>query len=159
MKKIITFVLAIILLIGIEGSGNMENNVRSMKGKNVFTVRKTFQNDIILNLEFLFAFKNDDKIIVLIAENSTIIAETVFDGNGKLLSSDGVVPLESDMFTTSNIETVQEMEDAFGTPHVDIGSGATLPTYIIDDGRVATYHIYNNDIIKRTIYSLIDETV
>ena len=97
MKKIIAFVLAIILLIGIEGSGNMENNVRSMKGKNVFTVRKTFQNDIILNLEFLFAFKNDDKIIVLIAENSTIIAETVFDGNGKLLSSDGVVPLESDI--------------------------------------------------------------
>ena len=158
MRKIV-IVLATILLIGIGGGGNMENNGLPLKGENVLTIRKTFQNDMILNLGPLFAFKNEDRIIVLITENSAVIGEAVFDENGQLLSSDGVVPLASDAFTTTNIETAQEMEDAFGNPHVDIGSGATIPTYIVDDGRVVTYHIYNNNIINQTIYLLIDETI
>ena len=48
------------------------------------------------------------------------------------------------------------MEAAFGNRHADIGSGAEIAAYIIDDGRIVTYHVRDNDILKETVYSVID---
>ena len=163
MKKIAAFVLGAIVLaaalyVGIERGGNMQRETQSMKGESVFDIRKTFRNDMTLYLGPLFAFEDDDKIVVLRAEaeNDIINGEVVFDKNGKLLISSGVTPLASDIFATAIIHSVQDMEAAFGNRHADIGSGAEIAAYIIDDGRIVTYHVRDNDILKETVYSVID---
>lgn len=152
----IAIVAFLLVLICVGGVFWMNGSNSSMVGQKVDDVRKKNRNDIILDASCLLAFKNSHGYTVVITNNEIVTAEIKYDKEATLVSKKGVDPLNAVVFEAGKPQTMQDMVNLFGSPHVDVGSGAYLPTYILDDGRIITYRMNEDNVVGSTIRFILD---
>lgn len=155
-KRIIVMIVFVLFLVCIGGVIRMSKSNSSMIGQKVIDIRKKCKNSIVMDVNCLLICKNDDGYVLNLTNNETIIAEAIYNKAGMIIAQDGFAPLRADVFDHGTPQTVQDMEEIFGYPHIDVGSGAYLPTYILDDGRIVTYRVNNDEIVGVIIKQILD---
>lgn len=157
MKRVM-IIVTICALTGILIGGVfwMNNTKPMLIGENVFEIREKLRDDIILDVNVLLVLKMSNGRSVCVTDGNTVIAEIKYAESGEMISKNRIYPLKTSVFDTSSPKTVRDMEDLFGTPHCDIGCGAYLPTYILEDGRIVTYNTNADVITGDTIRQIFD---
>ena len=156
MKRIVLITVLGLALVFAGGVLWMNNNNSSAIGQKVVDMREKHKNDIIIDANCLLTFENVDGYTVCVTNNDSVIAELKYDEVGMLVYKMGLDPLEASVFEAGVPQTGRDMMDLFGNPHIDVGSGVYLPTYILDDGRLVTYCMNGNTIVSSTVQSMLD---
>ncbi len=155
-RTIVLIAVCILLSICIGCVLWISNGSSTMVGQKALTIRKELGKDIIWDANCLLVLKLSNRRIICVTNNGTVVAEIRFDDAGTIISENGISPLKASLFDTSCPKTAQDMTSIFGNPHADIGSGVYLPTYILDDGRIVTYHMNGDNIVENTIKFVFD---
>lgn len=93
----------------------------------------------------------------LISEDGIKVTSSArFNCEGKIIAVMGVEVLE---ITKNEIEipdSINEMMELYGEPHVDIGSGFYIPCYILSDASILVFYTTDERVTDMRVYSYLN---
>lgn len=133
MKKILVTVL---ILLSAFFVGCTQNN-GIMPGKSIKAINEKYTPTICFN--FLSVFKIEDKYRVVIHDDYVIEKTVDFSSDREYSDMHGLIPVKIENLKTYLNLSIDEIEKELGEPHVDIGSGFYIPSYITDNGYMVRF--------------------
>lgn len=99
----------------------------------------------------LSTYKVNENFRVCIRQNDSSVGEVEFSSNRAVVrvKSINLIPSDSNQsFVNKRLAAIEEM---FGPPHVDVGSGFYIPAYITEDAYLISMYLTEEDMIYQTV--------
>ena len=144
MKKL----LLCLLLMGMCSMlGCKKNDTRKIEvGDSMFSVMETF-GSYYIDLNAITVFRDGSNYWVTVSNGYNVLGVVEFDANGKLVSSEGVIPIKDENIEQFYEKSIRDMEKQFGKIHCYTGSGIYKPTYITDHATIIKMYV-EKDVIS-----------
>ena len=132
MKKFIFAILAVVLVIAIG-----------------LVVKACWNNGqlqrLLENSEFVYesapiaVYRKDGLYVVTVEDTQKALKGIMFSPDRQVIRTYGIEPVEISDISPYLEKTWEELENDYGTFHMDIGSGLYLPSYITTEGYLVTF--------------------
>lgn len=109
---------------------------------------------IVLNS--LYAYKSNDNYLIVVSNDGKAEKMVEFSANRKSNNICGLKLVKSENIRQYIGISIEEMTDKLGQPHVDIGSGFYIPSYITENAYLLSFEIENGiifEVLKRDLFS------
>lgn len=147
MKKVMVLVFFIIFLFA-GCVGDCEFKV----GEQMSRINSKFTPYITMNA--LSVYENTGDYLIVIDDGYTIQKLVEFSSERKAIKIQGLELIKCEDIKQFLDMSIQKLQEKYGQPHVDIGSGFNIPSYITEDGYLICLQLENDivfEVIKRDL--------
>lgn len=142
MKRII--ILLVVISVLFSGCGN---SFEIKIGDNMDIVNDNYSPYLLLNS--LYGYNINNNYVFIIVDCNIVKKLVEFSADRKVVSSYNLDLISSDDFNKYLGININKLIEVFNQPHVDIGSGFYLPSYITNDANLITF-----DFKDETVYGV-----
>ena len=141
MKKIVVFLLAAAILFS-ACSGRHKVSV----GESISSIHKQYTPYLTINP--LSAYEIGGNYWMTIDDGDTVQKLAEFSPDRTCLRTQGLRLIEiNDICQLLNV-SVDSLTEKLGQPHIDIGSGFSVPAYITDDAELLCFELENDSVVE-----------
>lgn len=113
------------------------------------------QEDPLFSDMGVYVFQIEDKYPVLLEKNGRVFAAVEFSAERVAVKIRGVQLPQIDDILGAQGKTIEEIENTFGKPHINTGSGFYIPSYITSDGYLIKIWVSNGIVTNVTRIDLL----
>lgn len=109
------------------------------------------KGELLYERSGLSTYKVNENFRVCIRQNDFSVGEVEFSSNRAVVHVKSIKLIPSDSkpsFVNKSLATIEEM---FGPPHVDVGSGFYIPAYITEDAYLISVYLTEEDMVYQTV--------
>lgn len=141
MKKGIAFLFAVAILLTACSGGDPFKI-----GKSISDLHK--QYTAYLTMSPLSAYKVGENYFITIADGDTIQKMAEFSPDRECLRAEGLEPIKSENCNQFLNLSLKELTEKLGQPHMDVGSGFSIPAYMTEDANLICFELENEIVIE-----------
>lgn len=109
------------------------------------------QGELLYERCGLSTYKVNENFRVCIRQNDSSVGEVEFSSNRAVVRVKSIKLIPSDSNQSFVNKSLAAIEEMFGPPHVDVGSGFYIPAYITEDAYLISVYLTEEDMIYQTV--------
>lgn len=107
-----------------------------------------------LNINSLSGYKADNKYYIIVENDGIVESLAVFSHERKCCQTQGITLVKDDDIQQYLNKPFGEIEEEIGIPHLDLGSGFYIPSYITENAYLISLELVDgfvSEVIKRDL--------
>lgn len=152
MKRIITFFLIVTVLFSACSS-----SYKIRVGESMSSINKQYTSFISINA--LSVYKINENYLVTIADGDIIQKLVEFSPDRKCCRIQGFSLIKNNDISQFLSADFNKLTEELGQPHVDVGSGFCIPSYITEGANLICFELENEIVIEVTQRDLLTDKI